>query len=65
MDAWIVTLLVTIALFGNTASLSERKHFELSCIYIAKNLCKKSMSRFLPSCDMCNWANMCVQPSNL
>ena len=35
MDAWIVTLLVTIALFGNTASLPERKYFELSCIYIA------------------------------
>ena len=61
MDAWIVTLLVTIALFGNTASLPERKYFELSCIYIAENLC----TRFLPSCDMCNWANMCVQPSNL
>lgn len=62
MDAWIVTLLVTIALFGNTASLPERKYFELSSIYIAKNLYRK---RFLPSCDMCNWANMCVQPSNL
>ena len=41
MDAWIVTLLVTIALFGNTASLPERKYFELlNYLYRKKSMQK-------------------------
>ena len=33
MDAWILTLSVTFALFGNIASLPERKYFN-SLLYL-------------------------------
>ena len=37
MDAWILTLPVTIALVGNIASLPERKYFNSYCIYIPRS----------------------------
>ena len=33
MDVWMLTLPVTIALFGNSASLPERKYFK-SLLYL-------------------------------